>query len=296
MAWDPIPPEVRGQLRGLRIGSRRTAGGRGFGLHRSRERGAGLEFVQYRNYEPGDEPRRIDWKLYARSDRLFVRDAERESPLAVWVLMDTSASMGQADSARPDWSRLDAAKALAACVFEIARGQGDPFGLALAGGEGFTLLPPAAGMRQRDRLLLALRGARAAGTLPDEARLAPLWQRTGPGDVVIALGDFFDPAAAVLLERLAATRREVLAIELLTAEERDFPFRDGRLFRDPETGRELPGDGPAMRQGFLDRFGAARRALAARFDAAGIRHAAHVIDQPLERPLQRLFGGGAERA
>src|SRR5690606_24150780 len=159
MAWDPIPPEVRGRLRTLRIGSRRAAGGRGFGQHRSRERGAGLEFVQYRNYEPGDEPRRIDWKLYARSDRLFVRDAERESQLSVWVLLDTSASMGQADAARPDWSRLDAARALAACIFEVALGQGDPFGLALVGGGGLSLLPPAAGVRQRDRLLLALREA-----------------------------------------------------------------------------------------------------------------------------------------
>jgi len=294
MAWDPIPPEVRGRLRTLRIGSRRAAGGRGFGQHRSRERGAGLEFVQYRNYEPGDEPRRIDWKLYARSDRLFVRDAERESQLSVWVLLDTSASMGQADAARPDWSRLDAARALAACIFEVALGQGDPFGLALVGGGGLSLLPPAAGVRQRDRLLLALREASAGGKYPPEERLAPLWQRIGPEDVVIALGDFFDEDSATLLERLAATRREVLAIQLLTVEERDFPFDDGHRFRDPETGDEVPGDGPAMREGFLARFGAAQRALQARFDGAGIRHAGHVLDQPLDLPLRRLFGA-AER-
>src|SRR5690606_29961146 len=133
VAWDPIPPEVCARLRGLRIGSRRAAGGRGFGLHRSRSRGAGMEFVQYRGYEPGDELRRIDWKLYARSDRFFVREAERESPLNIWVLVDTSGSMAQADEQRPEWSRLDAARALAACVFEVALAQGDPFGLALAG-------------------------------------------------------------------------------------------------------------------------------------------------------------------
>ena len=294
MAWDPIPPEVRGRLRTLRIGSRRAAGGRGFGQHRSRERGAGLEFVQYRNYEPGDEPRRIDWKLYARSDRFFVRDAERESPLTVWVLLDTSASMAQVDGARPGWSRLDAARALAACIFEVAMAQGDPVGLALAGNGGLSLVPPAAGTRQRDRLRLALREASAGNGFAPEERLAPLWQRIGPEDVVVALGDFFDEDSATLLERLAATRREVLAIQLLTVEERDFPFDDGHRFRDPETGDEVPGDGPAMREGFLARFGAARRALQARFDGAGIRHAGHVLDQPLDLPLRRLFGA-AER-
>jgi len=294
MAWDPIPPEVRGRLRALRIGSRRAAGGRGFGLHRSRERGAGLEFVQYRGYEPGDEPRRIDWKLYARSDRFFVRDAERESPLTVWVLLDTSASMAQADGARPDRSRLDAARALAACIFEVAMAQGDPVGLALAGNGGLSLVPPATGTRQRDRLRLALREVSAGNGFPPEERLAPLWQRIGPEDVVVALGDFFDDESIALVERLAAARREMLAIQLLTVEERDFPFADGRRFRDPETGEELPGDGPAMRDGYLARFGAARRALQARLDAAGIRHAAYVLDEPLDLPLRRLFGA-AER-
>lgn len=295
MDWDPIPPQVRGRLQGLRIVSRRAAAGRGFGLHRSRQRGSGLEFVQYRGYEPGDEPRRIDWKLYARSDRFFVREAERESPLAVWVLLDASASMAQADEARPDWSRLDAGRALAACIAELALRQGDRCGLATVAGDGLRLVPPAAGMRQRDRLLSALRAADARGVLPPPERLAPLWQRIGPEDVVVLLGDCLDEAWVGLAERLAAARREVIVLQLLTVAERDFPFADGRRFLDPETGQELAGDGAAMRAGFLARFAAARRALQARFEAAGIRHAGYVLDQPLELPLQRLFGGATER-
>src|SRR5690606_2698033 len=279
-----------------RIGSRRAAGGRGFGLHRSRSRGAGMEFAQYRGYEPGDELRRIDWKLYARSDRFFVREAERESQLTIWVVLDISASMAQADEQRPGWSRLDAAKALAASMFEVALAQGDPFGLALVGNGELSLVPAAAGMRQRDRLLMALDEAAAEGRVPEPERLAPLWQRIGPEDVVVLLGDFFDEESAALAERLAAARREVLALQLLTVAVREFPFGDGRLFRDPETGAELPGDGPAMREGFLARFGQTRRSLQARFNAAGIRHAEYVLDEPLDLPLQRLFGaGGAER-
>ncbi|MGY0635236.1 DUF58 domain-containing protein [Luteimonas sp. A478] len=294
MAWDPIPPQLRGMLRALRIGARRAAGGRGFGLHRSRERGAGQEFVQYRGYEPGDELRRIDWKLYARSDRFYVREAERESPLAIWVVVDTSASMGQADEGRGDWSRLEAAKSLAACVFELSLAQGDPFGLALAGNDGLSLMPPAAGVRQRDRLLLTLREAAAGGGFPTEDRLETLRQRIGPDDVVILLGDFFDDTSVALATRLAGARREVLAAQLLTVAERDFPFTEGRRFRDPETGAELPGDGPAMREGFLARFAAAQRALQARFNAAGIRHTVYVLDEPLELPLRRLFAGAGQ--
>ena len=91
MSESLIPADVRSRLQDLRLNARRAIGARGIGLHRSRSRGAGLEFAQYRAYEPGDEPRQIDWKLYARSDRFFVREAERESPLTAWLLVDASA-------------------------------------------------------------------------------------------------------------------------------------------------------------------------------------------------------------
>ncbi|WP_024890914.1 DUF58 domain-containing protein [Luteimonas huabeiensis] len=280
---------LRAALRGLRIAPRRGGARSGIGQHRGRERGAGLEFAQYRAYEPGDEPRAIDWKLYARSDRLFVREAERESPLTVWLLLDASASMGQADEDRPDWTRLDAARQLALAIAELAIAQGDRIGLLALGGGRVDGVPAAAGARQRDRLRLALAGLRARGGWPAPERLAPVWERIAPGDLAVLVGDLFDPGAAALAARLSAARREVLAIQVLTVGERDFPYRDGRRFEDPETGQWLPGDAAALRAGFLERFGAAQAQLAAGLDAAGVRHARHVLDEPLAAPLQVLF-------
>lgn len=289
-----VPPALRAQLRALRIASRRISPLRGGGMHRSRDKGAGLEFSQYRSYEPGDELRRIDWKLYARSDRFFVREAERDSPLAVWVLLDASASMSQADESRLDWSRLDAGKALVAAIAEVAARQGDRAGLAVLRDDGLRLLPAASGSRQRDRILLELHDLDARGVFPDASKLLPLWERIAADDLVVLIGDCFDEACIALAERLAGARREVLAIQLLTVAERDFPFDDGRRFRDPETGEELPGDGRALRTEFLARFGEAQRALHARFDAVGIRHVVHVLDEPLDRPLRQLFPARAE--
>jgi uncharacterized protein (DUF58 family) len=228
--------------------------------------------------------------LYARSDRFFVREAERESPLAVWVVLDATASMAQDDATQPGWSRLRAAKALAACVCELALRQGDRFGLALMGGRGLKLIPPAASIRHRDRVFLELHALEAAGQWPDDVQLRSLWERVRAGDMVVMLGDFFDAGALDVATRLAAARREVVAIQLLTVGERDFPYLGGHRFRDPETGDELLGDGDAMRRDFLARFEDAQRTLHARLDAAGIRHAEHVLDQPLDLPLRRLFG------
>lgn len=286
---DFLPTDVRSRLRGLRLVTRRAVGSHGIGLHQSHSRGAGLEFAQYRAYEPGDELRQIDWKLYARSDKFFVREAERESPVAVWILIDASASMDQRDATRPDYSRLDAAKAIAAAIAELAMQQGDRFGFMALGDAGLRLLPPATGLRQRDRMMLELLDVSADRAFASDQQLGPLWERVGTHDLVILLSDCFDEQAVALAEKLASAGRETLVVEMLTVAERDFPFTGGYRFRDPETGEELLADGPALRTEFLARFGGAREALHARLDAVGIGHVTHVLDEPVDLPLRRLF-------
>lgn len=289
-APDFIPAEVRARLAGMRLFSRRAVQGHGFGLHGSRSLGSGMEFAQYRGYEPGDEPRAIDWKLFARSDRFYVREAERESPLTLWLLIDASASMAQCDHTRPNYSRLDAARSLAACAIELALRQGDRFGvIAVAGGD-VTAVEAGSGSRQRDRCLLALAGLRAGGSWAEAPLAAAIWRRIPAHALVLMLGDGFDEIAIELSERLAAANREVIDIRILTAEERDFPFRGGIRFRDPETGVDLLSDGEAVRADFLRAFGAARSAYSARLAAAGILATEHVLDEPVDAPLRRLFG------
>lgn len=289
-----IPPEVRSRLKRLILRTRRDPGGRGFGMHPSRNKGAGIEFAQYRAYEPGDEPRRIDWKLFARSDKFFVREAEEESPVAVWMLIDASASMAQADRARPDWSRLDAARLLTLCIAELALMQGDRFGWITLREGRLGLAEPRGGRAQIDRLQIDFARMDAAGTFPDAATLAPLWERIGARDLVFFLSDCFDEGGIALIERLARAGREVMVVQMLTVEERDFPFDGGYRFLDPESGAALIGDGRALRESFLARFAAARAALDERLDQAGIRHTSYVLDEAIDRPLQAFFGRGAE--
>jgi len=287
---DPIPADVRARLKDLRLSSRRQSTAQGIGQHHSRSRGAGMEFAQYRAYEPGDEPRQIDWKLYARSDKFFVREAERDSPLTAWVLLDATASMAQADAVRPGWSRLSAAKAMAACVFELACRQGDRFGLIAVNGGGLQVTGAGAGARHRDACLWGLSQVQAAGSWPSEAVCRPIWERIGANALVLMISDDFDDRALALAERLAAARRELFNIQIVTAEERDFPFSAGQRFVDVETGAELLTDAAASRGDYLKNFAIARTALARRLAASGIRHAETFLDQPLDAPLRLLFG------
>ena len=110
--------------------------------------------------------------------------------------------MAQEDGARPGWSRLDAAKALAACISELAMRQGDRFGLAAVSGSGVALLPPASGPRHRDAFLLALQRLEANGEWPAEGMLRPLWERLDQGALLLSISDGFDEGLPRLLERL----------------------------------------------------------------------------------------------
>lgn len=291
-----IPAEVRARLARLQIASRLRPDGQGLGLHAGRGRGAGLEFAQYRAYGQGDEPRHIDWKLYARSDRHFVRDATRDTPLSVWLVIDCSASMAQADPERPDHARIDAAKLLAAGIAERAVAQGDSVGLVTVGGAVTQGLPAAPGARHRDRLLLALTALQADGR--DGARAVPplLSARIGPDALVVVIGDGLDGALLDAGQQLAAARRDVCVIRLLTVGEARFPFTGSPRFVDPETGRARTLDADAARTRFLERFGADRQAQLRQLATHGVRAVEQVLDEPADAALQRLFGArGASR-
>ena len=286
---DLIPVDVRARLKALRLQARRISSAQGIGQHQSRSRGAGLEFAQYRAYEPGDEPRQIDWKLYARSDKFFVREAERDSPLVVWCLIDATASMAQGDAARPEYSRLQAAKALTACVIELALKQGDRFGLIAVNDSALVIVNAGSGSKHRDQCLLELHKLKAQGAWPKEAQCRPIWERIAANTLVLLFSDDYDEACVSLVERLAVARREVLSIQILTVEERDFPFQGGHRFRDAETDTELLTDAAASRTDFIEQFATARRTLSLRFAASGINHVEYVLDQPLDAPLRRFF-------
>lgn len=288
-----IPPALWARIRGLALPARVRPQGLGQGAHAGHGRGTGLEFEQYRAYEPGDEPRRIDWKLFARTDRYVVREATRATPLTVWLLIDATASMRQADAARPAWRKFDAARLLAACIGELALQQGDGFGfvaLTDAASGGWRGIASGTGAAHRGRFRLALDGLRCSGRFPEVASLASLWSQLLPDTLVVVLSDGFDDALVALAERLAGARRQVALLQLLSAEERDFPFDGARRFVDPETRDELQLSADAARADYLRRFAAARMRLAKRLAAAGIAHATHVLDEAADLPLRRLFG------
>jgi len=165
---------------------RHVLAGLGHGIHAGRERGAGVEFSEYRAYAPGDEWRRVDWKLLARADRYYVREAERDSHVAVWLVLDATASMAEPSRSVDGLTKLQYARVLLACVAAIAQRQGDAFGLVVCQGGRAGFTPAMRGPRQLQRVLARLNGVEAGGLLPGADTLrASLHFSRAPGVVCV---------------------------------------------------------------------------------------------------------------
>jgi len=217
---------------------RHVLAGLGHGIHAGRERGAGVEFSEYRAYAPGDEWRRVDWKLMARADRYFVREAERDSHVAVWLVLDATASMLEPSRSVDGLTKLQYARVMLACVAAIAQRQGDAFGLVVCQGERAHVTPAARGPRQLQRVLAQLNGTDAAGTLPGADTLRASLHFSLSPSVVCVAGDFLDwpsPLSDAML-RLRRMRHDVRALCLQTEAEVQASFDPALAYRDPEAG------------------------------------------------------------
>lgn len=231
---------------------RHVLAGLGHGIHAGRERGAGVEFSEYRAYAPGDEWRRVDWKLLARADRYFVREAERDSHVAVWLVLDASASMLEPSREVEGVDKLAYARTLLGCVAAIAQRQGDAFGLVVLNGGKVQFTPAMRGPRQLQRVLLQLSRVQASGELPDTDTLRASLHFAQSPSVIFAASDLLDwpsPLSQALV-RLRGMRHDVRVLCLQTQAEVDASFSSNLAYRDPEQGEGVYRFGADLKEGY----------------------------------------------
>ncbi|RZA34432.1 MAG: DUF58 domain-containing protein [Lysobacteraceae bacterium] len=231
---------------------RHVLAGLGHGIHAGRERGAGVEFSEYRAYAPGDEWRRVDWKLLARADRYFVREAERDSHVAVWLVLDASASMLEPSREVEGVDKLAYARTLLGCVAAIAQRQGDAFGLVVLNEGKVQFTPALRGPRQLQRVLLQLSRVQAEGELPDADTLRASLHFAQSPSVIFAASDLLDwpsPLSQALM-RLRGMRHDVRVLCLQTQAEVDASFSSALAYRDPEQGEGVYRFGADLKEGY----------------------------------------------
>lgn len=239
------------QVTALQLQARRIAAGILSGLHRSAFRGGSAEFAEYKEYTPGDEPRTIDWKSVARSDRWFVKRYEETTNRRCWLVLDASASMAFARGGRA--AKLDAARLTLAALATLLLRQGDAVGAAMLQARGpASLVPPHSRHSHLEAVLSRLVDVEARGTLGLPAALDALAPVLGRRSLVVLASDLVDDveATATSLRRLAARGHEIVVLHVLDPDEIEFPFQGMLRFRDPETGQEVTADSQTVRDSY----------------------------------------------
>ena len=261
-------------VRGIRWPARSVVRGGIPGAHTSRLRGISAEFTEYRPYRQGDETRRVDWKLFARSDRAYIRLSNDRAILPTMIVLDASASMAFPVATKDKWKL---AAQIGVALGAVAKNSGDPVGLAIAQGDASVFLPPRMRRSVTHEIIRAVSGVSPGGNEP----LTPsVMIASQSGGRVVIVTDLLGDAGELLVAsgRLVAAGREVHVVHVIAREEMD-PSTDSVMVSDPEASdvrRALTGD---TRHSYLAAFAEWRDRIAHEFTEAGVGYFAAVVGE-----------------
>lgn len=287
--WDP---EVLSRVRHLGMKARAIVDGVLFGAHRSRAIGPNVEFADFKEYMPGDSLRDLDWKVFARSDRLVIRRYQAESDLASVIVLDASGDMatgsaGRARGPRPpiDSTKFGYALSLSATLATYLSLHGEPVGLLVLGGTDlpWRFLPPHGGRRHLSRILTVLASLRPGGRAEIGQNLAQLATRVRRSSLIALVSDLMEETESWIgaLHALNQRRTDLRVFHLQDPDELNLRATRTSLFYSPEGGPSLPIDPVATREAFKVLVHSWKTEVR----SAIIKHGALYLPTPTERAL-----------
>lgn len=285
-----IDPLTLSRVKDMPLVAKTVAQGFLHGLHSSMQRGSGIEFSQYRLYEPGDALAKIDWKLFARSDRYFVREAERESNINVWLVLDASDSMLQisADSAKQGgWNKLDYARYLLATIGYLAQQQGDAVGLLGLSTDNIDYLPAFSGQQHLQKIMLQLARMKSGGVFPDVSTLQAQLNNVRSNGIVFVVSDFYQQSHEIIdfMSKLSSPKTDVIALQLSCEDEISFPYTGQIRFEDLESHQQILVSAAQVKDDYLQQRAQFEKNLKDKLTELQIQHVQANIDQPLDQSL-----------
>jgi uncharacterized protein (DUF58 family) len=266
----PLDLKLLAELPSLELRARYLVDGFLNGRHRSPQKGSSVEFAEYRNYQFGDDPRRVDWRLFGRTERLHVRQYEEETQLRVFLVLDASASMDF--TSRPQaMNKIEFARLAVAGIAALAQRQGDAFGLGLATSDLKDFLCARSSAPHWKCFVGRLDAVRPAGPTALARVLESFAEVVPARSVIFIASDFYEEPERLraALQRLRYDHHEVVGLQVLDPFELDFDLDHAGTFVDAETGYRLKLDSPAARTGYLKRFRQFCAALDEMFHGAG---------------------------
>jgi uncharacterized protein (DUF58 family) len=279
-----IDPKVLVRIQNLELVARTVVEGFVTGLHRSPYLGFSVDFAEYRQYMPGDEIRRIDWNVYARNDRLFIKLYEGETNTRVLILLDISGSMNYGSG---DIKKIDYARILAACLSYFAFHQRDGVGLLTFDTQVRTHIPASRRNAQLATIFAEIDRIQPAQETEFRKPLAYLAEVLSRRGMIIVISDFYDEPENIVagLKALKAKGNDILAFHIMDDYELKFPFEETAQFEDLETKKKLHVIPEYLREQYLKILGAHMEKLQKDLSGAQIDYTVMNTSQPLDAGL-----------
>jgi uncharacterized protein (DUF58 family) len=277
-----VDPKVLARIGNLELVARSVVDGFINGLHRSPYYGASVDFAEHRGYVPGDDIRRVDWRLFARTDRFYIKEYEADSNMNFAVLLDVSKSMGFGSEGM---TKLDYGRLLGGCLTYLVHRQRDRVGLVAFDNDIVEFVPPSAKhMDVALHVLDRLTPARPGSLREPMRKVAEHFGRRG---VLVLISDLYEEPDAVM-EAIGPLRfrgHDVIVFHLLDRAELDFEYADPSAFEDLESGEQIPVVPEALQAQYRELVQAHVTALTERFSANRIDYTLVNTSSPLDHAL-----------
>ncbi len=257
------------------------------GLHRSPYKGSSIEFSEYRPYIPGDDPRRIDWKVYARRDRFYVKEYQEETNLKAYILLDCSGSMNYGTPI----TKFEYASILAASLCFILIKQKDSVGLACFDTDIKEYIPPKSSTSHLKLLLTTLETTSPSGKTEISKALHKLAETIKKRGLVIVISDLLDSPEKILksLKHIRHRKHEVIVFQILNPDELNFPFHGSIEVKDIETGKKLFVEAEIIKKDYIKGIKEFTEFIHSGCAEHNIDHNLLVTDTSLERALMKYL-------
>ncbi len=293
-----LDPVAVSRLASMEIRAKLVVEGFFSGTHRSPLKGRSTDFADYRKYTKGDDLRRIEWKVFAKADRYYIKEYEEQTTLSAWILLDTSESMGYRSAPGPSVSKLAYSCYVAGALAYLMMKQQDNAGLVTFSDRLHLTIPPRRSSSHLHVLLDELEKLAPAGHTRCAAALDQVGARLKKRGLLIVLSDLLDDQAAVLasLKVLRGMKTEVIVFHLLDRDELELPFSQLMEFEDLETGERLKVDCETIRRAYRERVARFTGFFADECPRAGIDYVTVNTSETFHEVLVRyLLKRGEER-
>ncbi|MEJ7768217.1 MAG: DUF58 domain-containing protein [Chitinophagaceae bacterium] len=280
-----LDPKVLMAIKDLSLTAKTTVDGFLAGINKSAVKGPGLEFSQYRSYQPGDDLRWLDWKMYARSDRYYIRESEIETSISVKFLVDASGSMNHSDGS---FIKIEYAKYLAASLAYLANISGDYVGLNIFQDGKLFSLASRQDHQHMSRLFFQLENITPGGKFTEAVGYRDLFSGAQRKELLVFITDFYEHDNEImhLLDNLSSLKHEIIVFQLLARNELELNYKGYAAVQDLETGESIRLNNDVSRNTYKHRLQEYLSSLRIQLLDRNISYRLVVTDQALEQALR----------